>query len=487
MLRDSRRAGRVSDLLHVSMAWMDEWWDDQRALLWNPPGAYVEALRRARRAHMVRESAWYALGLLRREDEGDRARAEATLGAVVDAQYDEPGQVWHGTFRRFPEERQPQGDARIWVDYDPNWRQFVGCALALVLDVYDVPSSLRARLERAIQLAVEGEDDGRVGAWYSNIALMKSWLDVWAGHAFHRTELVERGEHLAHDVVALFDRHGSFDEYNSPTYYGIDLFALALWRSHSSSPFLRENGERLEATLWADTARWYHRGLRNLCGPYTRAYGMDLAAYVSNLSLWLWEGLGRDHAPLPSMLGEMDHSHDLCFAPAIAELGARIPEELHHRFTEAPASDRQVSQTLNIDPHRAATGWLGRDAMIGAEHNPVGLGGWRQFHPATMHWAASDGVHWLRVFPPGPVDAVAQPGVLTARCRCVFGAEVAVEVGPRTPTFDVESRRWELPGRTIEVSVDGASAPRVSEQDGHVTVSYTAATDGEITLHFSFV
>lgn len=476
----------MSDLLLTSMAWMDPYWDPQRALLWNPAGAYTEAFKSERRGHMVRESAWYALGLLGREADGDRGRAEATLGAVVDAQYDEPGEVWHGTFRRFPRERHPQPGARIWVDYDPNWRQFLGCSLALTLEIYDLPSALRERMERAVALAVHGEPEGRVGAWYSNIALMKSWLDVWAGHSFASEDLVERGEKLARDVVALFDRHGSFDEYNSPTYYGIDLFALALWRSHSASGFLRDEGERIEETLWRDIARWYHGGLRNLCGPYTRAYGMDLSQCVSNLSLWLWGGLGRDAAPLPSLLGFVDHCHDLCFAPAIALVGARIPPDVTERFVVPPPVERHVTQTLNIEPHRAATGWLGLDAMVGAEHNPIGLGGWRQFHPATMHWAAPDGVHWLRMYPPGPIDAVAQPGVLTARCRCVAGAEIAVEVGPSTSPFDPAASPWSLPGRALDVAVTGDFTTSISESDGVVCVSYRAATDGEVTLRFSF-
>ena len=45
---------------------------------------------------------------------GDRARAEAALTAVVDHQYDEPGQPWHGTFVRFPEWAPPtRGRRRV--------------------------------------------------------------------------------------------------------------------------------------------------------------------------------------------------------------------------------------------------------------------------------------------------------------------------------------------------------------------------------------
>ena len=74
---------------------------------------------------------------------------------------------------------------------------------------------------------------GRVPAWYSNIALMKAWLEVAHGTRAGRPEVVAAGEALAAEVVRLFDRHGAFDEYNSPTYYGIDLFALRLWATRS--------------------------------------------------------------------------------------------------------------------------------------------------------------------------------------------------------------------------------------------------------------
>ena len=104
---------------------MDQWWDDEAGLLWNPPGSF-EGVVESQSVHLVRETAWYAIGLLRREGPGDRARAEAALSAVVAHQYDEPAQPWHGTFVRFPEWPPPTEGATEWIDYDPNWRQFIG-------------------------------------------------------------------------------------------------------------------------------------------------------------------------------------------------------------------------------------------------------------------------------------------------------------------------------------------------------------------------
>jgi hypothetical protein len=477
------------DLIRTTTAWMDQWWDDDAALLWNPPGSYEEARAAPRTLHMVRETGWYALGLLAR---GDTERAQRAIAAVCSTQYQEPGTVWHGTFPRFPEERRPTGDARIWIDYDPNWRQFVGTTLALAVELY--AEAIPARALDTIALAVAGEPAGRVRAWYSNIALMKAWLDAWWGARTNDSGLSAEGESFAAAVVALFDRHGAFDEYNSPTYYGIDFYALALWRSHPPTARFREWGERIEATLWNDLSRWYHAGLRNVCGPYTRAYGMDIATYVSDLSLWIWAAVGRGLAPLPRLeAGVIDHSHDLCFGPAIASLGAEVPAAAAEHLRSF-TGERTVEQTLRVDPARAATGWLGDAAMVGGERNPIGLGGWRQFHPATIHWSRPDGtVGWLRLFPPGPVDAVASPRRLAVTCVVAAGDKIEIEVGPTCgPTTDFGSKDWTLPGLHLEVSVRGAitGAPVTggpTEGSGPVTVTFAASESGVVTLELALV
>ncbi len=350
----------TSGLSAAATAWMDLAWDPDAGLLWNMEGSFDELVP-PRTLHLVPQSAWYAVGLLTRRTRDDVDRAHRVMQAVAATQYDEPGTVWHGTFARFQEWPHPPADAREWEDYDPNWRQFVGTTFALLLaDHGDAIDDATAQVMRAaIDLAVTGEPEGRVPAWYSNIALMKAWLDVEAGR-------VEEGEAFAEEVVNLFRRTGAFLEYGSPTYYGIDLFALALWRSRSSSERLRAWGEEVEAALWRDVARWYHAGLRNLCGPYARAYGMDMTSYAALLGLWVWEGLGRAAAPFPDIEVPFGHAHDLTMGPCVEALGARIPDDVVPAL-QGFDGERLLEQVVEPDLGLVATGWLGADVMAGGE------------------------------------------------------------------------------------------------------------------------
>src|SRR5262245_35173636 len=168
---------------------------------------------------------------------------------------------------------------------------------------------------------------------------MKAWL--------------ERDEAYASAVVDCFDEFGAFDEYGSPTYYGIDLFALALWRRRPPTPAFGEWGERLWAELWRDIARWWHPGLRNLCGPYSRAYGMDMTRYVGWLGLWLPDPV------VPSLSSPFEHSHDLTMAPLVELVGGG-PHDLP--FDD---SARVVEQVLRGG--RVATAWIAPDVMAGGE------------------------------------------------------------------------------------------------------------------------
>jgi hypothetical protein len=418
----------MSTLAERATAWVDDAWDETRGLLWNPAGSFDDYGLSARSAHMVPQSAWYAVGLLAR---GDTARAERVLEELCALQYDRPGAVWDGTFARFAEwPEPPERGAVEWVDYDPNWRQFVGTTFALILETFDVSADTAARLRGAIDRAIAGEPRARVAPSYSNIALMKAWL--------------EHDETYAAAVVDCFDEFGAFAEYGSPTYYGIDLYALALWRRHPPSPAFAEWGARLWSELWHDIARWWNPGLHNLCGPYSRAYGMDMTRYVGLLGLWLPEPVA------PSLSAPFEHSHDLTMAPLIALVGggpADVAFDDDERVVEQPLPDGRV-----------ATGWIAPGVMAGGERG----GRFRaegQYHPATVHWSAPDGsVGWLRLRHAGRLSATAsqeelrvvvhdhhrlgrQPVLVEASHPCEFAAD-----------------HWSLPGRTIGYTGPAADA-----------------------------
>ncbi len=474
----------MGDLLDVSMAWMDPWWDPDAALLWNMEGSYDE-LAPPRSMHLVPQSAWYAAGLLFRAGPGDEERAVRTLEALVDCQYasDRTASAeWHGTFTRFLESPEPPlTGATIWLDYDPNWRQFIGTVFELLLQPgaagAGLPAALVASMRSSIQLAVSSEPLDRVPPNYSNIALMRAWLEVENGRP--------GAEEYAARVVELFEEHGAFEEYNSATYYGIDFYALSLWRDRSSSPVLRDAGARIEAALWRDVARWYHPGLRNLCGPWSRSYGMDLSVYASLLGLWMWPAVGRDAAPFPGVGAEpFEHAHDLTHGPLADHLGPVVPDDVMASLL-CFSGEHTVVQRISSSPDRVATGWLSDRVMCGGESGDLGTSARGQYHPATVHWALPDhGVGWIRLVHYAPAKAVASPGSLDITClpskrRGAVAPELWVYGGGDVTL----GQRWTLPGLDVEV----ASMPESVEPagpDGIAKVRFAAGTDDlSLRLH----
>jgi hypothetical protein len=386
---------------------VDHLHDPATHLVWNPPGSLDDEGVPGRTLHQVPQSAWFALDLA---DRGDHERVAATVDALLALQYDAPGTPWHGTFARYAEAPAPRAGAVEFDHYDPNWRQFVGIALRLLLARYPsaLDSVLRTRTEDAIALAAAGEQaSGRLSWWYTNIALQHAWLLVEAGMA-------AEGEELAERVVEGWRQHGTFQEFNSPTYDGVDLWALALWRGDSSSERLRAWGAELEAGLWDTVASRYHAGLRNLAGPYTRAYGLDLDRYVGKVGLLIAGAAGADAAPLPDLDAEVvAHGHDLQSLPTLALAPPAVSDDVRSHLRSF-LGERSVHEVISTWPtRREASAWLGDDVMIGAEDGDSDWMGWYQFVAGTVHWRRPDGsIGVLRYVPDGPPRGRAEPGAL---------------------------------------------------------------------------
>jgi hypothetical protein len=92
------------ELFDHAMQLFDASYDSQKHLVHRPGNVHTEIAA----SYMVRESSWYALGLLVRDRNGDRPadaqRAFDILPAVLDQQYLDPNVKWYGTFKRTPEE-----------------------------------------------------------------------------------------------------------------------------------------------------------------------------------------------------------------------------------------------------------------------------------------------------------------------------------------------------------------------------------------------
>lgn len=74
-------------LLNESMAWMDTYYDSDLGYLYDVEGG--AALR-----HETRSSAWYALGLLTRNEKNDAREAEHIIANIIGAQFKNTSQQW---------------------------------------------------------------------------------------------------------------------------------------------------------------------------------------------------------------------------------------------------------------------------------------------------------------------------------------------------------------------------------------------------------
>ncbi len=320
----------VSEQLVALARIHDELWDPKRNLCRLAPGAIGMVDTEPIDLHPIRET---ALGAVLDLMQGNAARAEDAITEVLAHQYDAPGRPWDGTFRVTAQDREPPWPgARQWRDYDPNWRQFLGCILGFIdLEYGDqLRSSTREGIARALRGCVRGEPEDRIPEWYTNPNLLQAWLLGHVGRNSEDAELIAAGERRRRMVMARCEQFGDVDEYNSPTYDGIDLWAALLWIVYPPTPAARADGLRLAELLLRRIEDLYHPGLAVICGPYARVYGLHLSDYVSLLGVVL-RVLGVGDAVLPADLNlGTDHVHDLYFLPILSALAARATEVTVH-------------------------------------------------------------------------------------------------------------------------------------------------------------
>ena len=398
-----------------------------------------------------RGATYIALGLLWRDAVHDRSAAASILRGVLDLQYDDgPESQLHGVWRR----------RRGELDHDSNWREFVGCGLVLILETFPdrLPAELVSDIQAALLRAAIGTARRNVGAAYTNIALMSAFLLDHVGTRQGRDDLRQAGQEKAEAIHELFSRHKTFHEYNSPTYYGTDLMALALWREHGCSARMRELGGWMEADLWRDIGLFYHAEMRNMCGPFVRAYGMDMTRYCALTGLWIALAVGEpSSSPWPLEGGY--HQGERIYGPVFAILRPRVPADVmpHLRsFTGARRFERTFAETK-------ATVLIEKNLMLGAATLKRR---WDQLHPATIYWrpAAEQPVGWILLT--GTNDGLA-PAVAdrSLQIRRESASDEPIQFLLFAPGLDETSiapDRWSLPGIDVAVRrADGVELDQV--------------------------
>ena len=421
----------------------EDLWDPAAGLDRVPPGTAPGVDVAALGLHIVRESAYGALADL---EDGRTDRAVATLRRVLALQLDAPGRPWDGTFPVTAEQPPPPDEGAVeWLHWDPNWRQFVGTALALVVARHasSLPAELVDDLVAAVRRCVAGEPDDRIPPWYTNPDLLHAWLLGWVGARDGSAPLLAAGEARATAAADRVRRHGDVDEYSSPTYDGVDLLAAGLWAALPPSPAYVELASAVLGAVGPRIATLFHAGLGAMCGPYIRAYGLGLDRYVALVAPWLVAAGAPLERVLPWPLdAATDHVHDLWFTPVVALLAPAVTPwlelrtDLPRRHVQRFGSVSAVSVLTSVAALGAETGR--RPDFAATQHVPVTV------HHATgwLGAACGDGCAGLDavVVDSGIVAAVVPAeGAPSVSVRTLWSEEpVALRVGAITLTCSPE-------------------------------------------------
>jgi hypothetical protein len=106
-------------------------------------------------------------------------------------------------------------------------------------------------------------------------------------------------DRYAQDIIDLFDRNNTLSEFNSGTYTGVSLFGLLLWAKYlpEDSIMAQESPNMIRYT-WEAVSQLWHPSMKNMAGPWDRAYGYDMQRYVSLMALWMWVLVGKEQSSL---------------------------------------------------------------------------------------------------------------------------------------------------------------------------------------------
>lgn len=373
---------------------------------WNGPG-YHSKIPNGTWVHTTRGSLDYALALLARGRAEDVLRAENIIAKVISLQDQRPQSRSRGIWPWLLEEPIDKMEA---PDY--NWADFCGAAIAQMLHSYGerLSGGLRVKMRDSLQLAADAIKRRNVGPDYTNIALMGGGVCAAAGELLGDKTLLDYGRSRLQRLVEHTKHHGSFNEFNSPTYTMVAL------REAERTLFLvrdeqcRVAAEWLRRRAWQTIAESFHPGTLQWCGPHNRAYSDYIDPPTAG---YLSRAVGIDISPHNKAAGRRPMAEPDYF-------GLPCPDEFRlyfRRLTEsphdakpprAPISDQvetknkpaaekpeSVSAPAEIErrwvfikrgdgtPAVSGTAWFDRYACFGTASTSTF---WTQARPVLAYW-----------------------------------------------------------------------------------------------------
>lgn len=511
--------------------------------------------------YSARGTMYYALGLMLLEEPGCVEEVEAIIKAVAASQYDTPKEIFHGCFDKQTRPACPEGvldyerlglygryymdvfyermvDAFrlrlqddptlaehaaaieqhlnlstvetqpiVWTNYEPNSREFVLMCYAMLLEYYaDKLSAECIRIiEHSSRIGMEGaivRSKTRFSPLNTNIQCMHVFLLDYFGVRFDVKEWRDYAVEYAKMMVEKYLQYHGAAEYNSPTYCGVDLATLGFWGRYGSNERLRELGEILESGIWQDMMIFYNPAMMNFCGPYSRAYELEMGVHTNFHAMLYW-ALGEEKFPLHPVTAETNSNTLMVFGainlPPEVEKGLAEPKEdviIRRQFREL--SEREDPE--NNDALCTATAWISPDLMTGAlsgSENPS-----YQLHPLVVFWRGGKGLGTIKVLRSAPdgdmqhmhtvlFDGVCDREHLTLDVDFRVNRDVKLYFEIEYPgvcaSAEISADKWLLPGLTVALD---AKAPEFflekSECGNILKVCYMSRTRVKETKQMHF-
>ena len=527
---------------------------------WDPSLSLVRSREDGEERPSVRESLYYALALMIREEDGAWQTIRAIVEAVTALQIDAPEEVFHGVFRHAPSEPLPPAGrldrrclsvySRYWADrtqerivdafsrrlqahpalkdytgaieslliqaaaeevpivwrtYEPNLREFVLMCFAMLITHGEarMEPDLVQSIDHSARLAMEGaiaRSESRLTPLNTNIQCMHVFLLDYFGRRLSEPGWQAYALAYARDMLNRYRAHHACAEFNSPTYYGVDLSTLGFLRRYSENEPLKALAAELEEGVWRDAAEFYNPAMRNFCGPYSRAYELDMAVHTCFYDMLYW-ALGEETFPWHPF------STESVINPLMLLGDVLIPEDVKTAFL-TPKEDvevthcfRELSERGDPDSNDAlctATAWITPDLMAGAlrgSENPS-----HQLHPLVVFWRQKEGlgtIKLLRCLPDGRMqhlhtvlfNGAARKNHLTMDVEARVGRDVDVFFEIECAGLDraeISDACWHLPGLTVSVACRGPKPQVTRLSDTVLRVVYPARVSDPASMRMSF-
>ena len=333
--------------------------------------------------HPTRDSLGYAVALLDSGQTDRLERAEQILRRVIALQDQDPISRTYGIWSWFAEEPLDKMAPPDW-----NWADFCGAQLLQVaIDHMDrLPADLQQQIRESILHAGRAIKRRNVGPGYTNIAIMGAYVTLVAGELFENAELADYGKDRLKRFYDHTFKHGSFSEYNSPTYSVVAIKEVSRLIRHVKNAESQQLLQELNHFAWRHVARHFHPPTRQWAGPHSRCYATLLR---DSTLAFIQRGTNQRVHFLPE--SETFESLDA------HRLVARCPDEFLHYFTELPDPRLEIETFARNAGDRhdiIGTTFLHPDFTLGS----VNIGDlWNQRRPLLAYWKTDTGVVAMRL------------------------------------------------------------------------------------------